>query len=104
MRAVGKSPIKNVFLKSNDVPPFSEAVEEISKADIIVIGPGSLYTSLITNLLVAGIRNAIQTARRLKYMSATLLPSQARQIITKSPTTLKLLQNILEMVYWIMLS
>ena len=66
VRAVGKSPIKNVFLKSNDVPPFPEAVEEILKADIIVIGPGSLYTSLITNLLVAGIRNAIRNSKATK--------------------------------------
>ncbi|MDO8745710.1 MAG: uridine diphosphate-N-acetylglucosamine-binding protein YvcK [Candidatus Brocadiaceae bacterium] len=66
VRAVGKSPIKNVFLKTNDVPPFSEAVEEILKADIIVIGPGSLYTSLITNLLVAGIRNAIRNSKATK--------------------------------------
>lgn len=66
VRAVGKSPIKNVFLKSNDVPPFSEAVEEILKADIVVIGPGSLYTSLITNLLVSGIRNAIRNSKATK--------------------------------------
>ncbi|HHT9112299.1 MAG: uridine diphosphate-N-acetylglucosamine-binding protein YvcK [Planctomycetes bacterium] len=66
VRAVGKPPIKNVFLKSNDVPPFSEAVEEIQKADIIVIGPGSLYTSLITNLLVIGIRNAIRNSKATK--------------------------------------
>ena len=66
VRALGKPPIKNVFLKSNDVPPFSEAVEEIQKADIIVIGPGSLYTSLITNLLVVGIRNAIRNSKATK--------------------------------------
>ncbi|HHT9122847.1 MAG TPA: uridine diphosphate-N-acetylglucosamine-binding protein YvcK [Candidatus Wunengus sp. YC63] len=66
VRALGKPPIKNVFLKSNDVPPFSEAVEEIQKADIIVIGPGSLYTSLITNLLVTGIRNAIRNSKATK--------------------------------------
>lgn len=66
VRAVGKSPIKNVFLKSNDVSPFPEAVEEILKADIIVIGPGSLYTSLITNLLVSGIRNAIRNSKATK--------------------------------------
>lgn len=66
VRAVGKAPIKDVFLKSNDVPPFAEAVEEIQKADIIVIGPGSLYTSLITNLLVTGIRNAIRNSKATK--------------------------------------
>lgn len=66
VRALGKKPIKSVFLKSNDVAPLPEAVEEILKADIIVIGPGSLYTSLITNLLVSGIRNAIRTSKATK--------------------------------------
>ena len=48
------------------MPPFPEAVEEILKADIIVIGPGSLYTSIITNLLVSGIRNAIRNSKATK--------------------------------------
>ncbi|MGQ3683614.1 MAG: uridine diphosphate-N-acetylglucosamine-binding protein YvcK [Candidatus Loosdrechtia sp.] len=66
VRAVGKKPIKNVFLKNNDVTPLPEALEEILKADIIVIGPGSLYTSLITNLLVSGIKNAIRNSKATK--------------------------------------
>ncbi|GAB63971.1 MAG: uridine diphosphate-N-acetylglucosamine-binding protein YvcK [Candidatus Jettenia sp.] len=66
VRALGKAPIKNVFLKTKDVTPLPEAVEEILKADIIVIGPGSLYTSLITNLLVSGIRNAIRDSKAKK--------------------------------------
>ncbi|TLD41928.1 MAG: LPPG:FO 2-phospho-L-lactate transferase like, CofD-like [Candidatus Jettenia ecosi] len=66
VRALGKAPIKNVFLKTKDVTPLPEAVEEILKADIIVIGPGSLYTSLITNLLVSGIRNAIRNSKATK--------------------------------------
>lgn len=66
VRAVGKPPIKDVFLKDNNVASPSEAVEEILKADIIVIGPGSLYTSIITNLLVSGIRNAIRNSKATK--------------------------------------
>jgi len=66
VRALGKPPIKNVFLKNKDVEPFVEAVEEILKADIVVIGPGSLYTSIITNLLVPGIRNAIRNSKATK--------------------------------------
>ncbi|UJS18148.1 MAG: uridine diphosphate-N-acetylglucosamine-binding protein YvcK [Candidatus Jettenia sp.] len=66
VRALGKAPIKNVFLKTKDVTPLPEAIEEILKADIIVIGPGSLYTSLITNLLVSGIRNAIRNSKATK--------------------------------------
>ncbi|HHT9110502.1 MAG TPA: uridine diphosphate-N-acetylglucosamine-binding protein YvcK [Candidatus Brocadiaceae bacterium] len=66
VRGLGKAPIKNVFLKTNNVMPLQEAVDEILKADIIVIGPGSLFTSLITNLLVPGIRNAIKNSKATK--------------------------------------
>ncbi|HHT9105102.1 MAG TPA: uridine diphosphate-N-acetylglucosamine-binding protein YvcK [Candidatus Wujingus californicus] len=66
VRALGKAPIKNVFLKASDTASYPEAVDEIQKADIIVIGPGSLYTSVITNLLVAGIRNAIRSSKATK--------------------------------------
>jgi len=66
VRAVGKSPIKNVFLKTNNVAPLPDAVEEILKADIIVIGPGSLYTSIVTNLLIPGIQDAIRNSRAIK--------------------------------------
>ncbi|MFO0793838.1 MAG: uridine diphosphate-N-acetylglucosamine-binding protein YvcK [Candidatus Brocadiaceae bacterium] len=66
VRGLGKAPIKNVFLKTNNVMPLQEAVDEILMADIIVIGPGSLFTSLITNLLVPGIRNAIKNSKATK--------------------------------------
>ncbi|MCF6158902.1 MAG: uridine diphosphate-N-acetylglucosamine-binding protein YvcK [wastewater metagenome] len=66
VRAIGKKPIKRVFLKNDDVIPLPETVEEILKADIIIIGPGSLYTSLITNLLVSGIKNAIRNSKATK--------------------------------------
>jgi uncharacterized cofD-like protein len=66
VRALGKAPIKNVFLKASDAASYPEAVDEIQKADIIVIGPGSLYTSIITNLLVAGIRTAIRSSKATK--------------------------------------
>ena len=66
VRALGKAPIKNVFLKASDAASYPEAVDEIQKADIIVIGPGSLYTSVITNLLVPGIRTAIRSSKATK--------------------------------------
>jgi len=52
--------IKRLGLKPPDPPALEEAVSEIECADGIVIGPGSLYTSVIPNLLVEGIRHAIQ--------------------------------------------
>jgi uncharacterized cofD-like protein len=66
VRAPLKAPIERVFLKSNDVECLPDAISEIEKADIIVIGPGSLYTSVISNLLVGGIKNALQSTKAVK--------------------------------------
>ncbi len=54
-----KSPIVAVRLIPEDVQALEEAVEAIHAADAIVIGPGSLYTSIIPNLLVTDIAHAL---------------------------------------------
>lgn len=54
-----KSGIDRLYLDSNDVKPLDEVISSIENADIIVIGPGSLYTSIIPNLLVEGVVEAI---------------------------------------------
>ncbi|MFQ5685891.1 MAG: uridine diphosphate-N-acetylglucosamine-binding protein YvcK [Candidatus Scalindua sp.] len=66
VRAPRKAPIERVFLKSNDIECPPEAISEIEEADIIAIGPGSLYTSVISNLLVGGIKDALQRTKALK--------------------------------------
>ncbi len=52
--------ILEVELIPNDVDPLPEALDAIAEADAIVIGPGSLYTSILPNLLVPGISDAIR--------------------------------------------
>jgi uncharacterized cofD-like protein len=61
------APIQAVFLTPSDPPACSGAVDAILAADQIVLGPGSLFTSLIATLLVPGIRAALlqTTARRV---------------------------------------
>ncbi|WP_240374442.1 gluconeogenesis factor YvcK family protein [Bacillus piscicola] len=61
--------IKRVFLSPNTVKPLPESLQAIHEADLIVLGPGSLFTSIIPNLLVPGITEAIkESAARKIYI------------------------------------
>ncbi len=53
--------------------PLPETLEAIERADLITVGPGSLYTSLITNLLVDGISEALAQARGLRVFICNLM-------------------------------
>jgi uncharacterized cofD-like protein len=59
MRTVG---IERVWLTPEDVRPSDDALAAIAEADLIVLGPGSLYTSLLPCLLIPGIREALLAA------------------------------------------
>ena len=63
-----KSPqaIKHVMLHPSTVKPLDETLKAIELADCIVIGPGSVYTSIVPNLLVNGIAEAIQASTAVK--------------------------------------
>jgi uncharacterized cofD-like protein len=58
--------IERIFLQPDDVPAYPEAIQAILAADLIVIGPGSLFTSILPNLLVRGIADALQSSMALK--------------------------------------
>lgn len=58
--------IEHVFLQPENPPAYPEAVRAILSADLVVLGPGSLYTSLLPNLLVQGIVNALRATKALK--------------------------------------
>lgn len=54
-----KSPIKYVYLNPSDAKATPEAIEAIEEADGIILGPGSLYTSILPNLLIKQIQDAL---------------------------------------------
>src|SRR5579884_536315 len=56
-----KGRIRELVLVPADVEPLPQTLEAIANADLITIGPGSLFTSLIPNLLVRGITQAIES-------------------------------------------
>ena len=65
--------IIELMLEPPDPPPPPETLEAIAAADLITLGPGSLYTSIITNLLVHGIPEALGTARGTRVFICNLM-------------------------------
>jgi uncharacterized cofD-like protein len=61
-----KGRIKEVFLQPENPPAHPETVRAILEADVIILGPGSLYTSVLPNLLVEGVRRAFVASPALK--------------------------------------
>ncbi len=58
--------IKRVYLTKEDACPTQDALEAIGEADVIILGPGSLYTSVIPNLIIKGMSEAIARSRAFK--------------------------------------
>lgn len=58
--------VQRVWLEPNDAPAYPPVLKAILNADMIVVGPGSLYTSLLPNLLVHDLLGAIQASRAVK--------------------------------------
>ena len=58
--------IRRVWLEPGHPPAYPEAIQAILAAELVVIGPGSLYTSILPNLLVADLVEAIRASRALK--------------------------------------
>jgi uncharacterized cofD-like protein len=67
------SPIRAVQLIPPRCNPLPETLEAIRRADLITLGPGSLYTSLVPNLLVSGIASAIETSPAMKACVLNLM-------------------------------
>ena len=59
-------PIEQVMLKPSSPTAAPEAIKAIEEADIIILGPGSLYTSIIPNLLIKDIRDAVVSSSAIK--------------------------------------
>jgi len=58
--------VRRIWLEPNDAPAFPPTLKAVLNADMIVVGPGSLYTSLLPNLLVPDLLGAIRASRALK--------------------------------------
>ena len=65
--------IKRLFTEPADCKALPEALHAIANADLIILGPGSLYTSVIPNLLVKGIAEAIEQSKAKKIYVCNIM-------------------------------
>ena len=65
--------IVELMLDPADAEPLPETLEAIECADLITVGPGSLFTSLITNLLVKGVPEALASSRAVRVFICNLM-------------------------------
>ncbi len=78
-----KGRIEELFLVPPNPEPLPQTLEAIARADVITIGPGSLFTSLIPNLLVRGIPEAIRESSALKVYVCNLM-TQANESLGRT--------------------
>ncbi len=65
--------IRRLRLHPRHVRPLPEVLEAIAQADLILVGPGSLYTSILPNLLVSGVAEAIEASSAARIYIANLM-------------------------------
>lgn len=70
------SPIDRIYIEPENAKALKEAVQAIKDADAIILGPGSLYTSIIPNLLVKDIASALQKTDALKIYVSNIMTQQ----------------------------
>lgn len=66
-------PIKKLRLEPENCDPMPEALAAIQDADVITLGPGSLYTSILPPLLVKGVPEAINESRAIKVFVCNIM-------------------------------
>src|SRR5215475_5826397 len=78
-----KGRIKELFLVPADPDPLPQTLQAIATANLITLGPGSLFTSLIPNLLVRGIPQAIRESTAIKVYVCNLM-TQANESLGRT--------------------
>ncbi|OON97894.1 MAG: hypothetical protein ATN32_05170 [Candidatus Epulonipiscium fishelsonii] len=68
-----KTMIKNIILTPQNPKPTPDVIDAIEQADVIILGPGSLYTSIISNLLVYQVATTIRKSSALIFYVANIM-------------------------------
>lgn len=78
--ATPENDIYKIMMEPSDAKPMQEALDEIRSADIIVLGPGSLFTSIIPNLLFPEVRDEIKKSGAIKVFIGNIMTQPAETL------------------------
>ncbi|KRQ87095.1 Gluconeogenesis factor [Caloramator mitchellensis] len=68
-----KTKIESIYLEPGDVKPLEEAIMAIESADCIIMGPGSLYTSVLPNLVIKEIAESVKNSKAIKVYVSNIM-------------------------------
>ncbi|QYK52292.1 MAG: YvcK family protein [Fimbriimonadaceae bacterium] len=92
--------IQRIYLSPSHARPHPLAIEAIQEADLIVIGPGSVYTSLVPNLLIPGIAEAIGESNAIKaYVCNVMTQSGESDAFSAAEHVMALQANVPNRVF-----
>lgn len=88
-----ESPIKRIYIEPKNAKAFHYCIEALLDADIIIIGPGSLYTSVIPNLLIDGIQDALIKSNAKKFYCCNIMTQRGETDDFTVSSHLKAIEN-----------
>ena len=88
-----KKRIVELYLIPSDAQPLPQVLQAIARADLITLGPGSLYTSLISNLIVSGIPRAIAASNAVRVFICNLMTQANESLGLTASDHLRALQD-----------
>lgn len=86
--------VEGISIEPADVAGCPAAVDAILRADLVVLGPGSWYTSVLTHLLVGDIRKALRETRAMKVVVLNLAPQPGETTHFTPETHLEVLADV----------
>lgn len=91
--SIGSSPVsvRRVWLEPGDSHALPLALARIAEADLVVMGPGSLFTSVMPNILVGGMREALAATEALVVYVANLMTQPGETVSFSGPDHLRAL-------------
>ncbi len=86
--------VRRVWLEPDNASAFPPVIQAVLAADVVIIGPGSLYTSILPNILVGDLLEAIRSSRALKIFISNIATQQGETDMYSSGDHIRTLEEL----------